>query len=377
MNNMVRQEKLRDSRYELIRIIAMILIMASHCVKFTIGDYGFINQPATFNYIVAMIAIMFGNVGTYLFIILTCWFSTGRVSFKAKRVTKMLWQTWTTCILCILIALVFKMKTINKVYIIRELITPFDTQYWFVTTIVVFTMLLPVLQMVDLKLDNKKIKVICAVLILARPVRAIVSKDLAGDLCDFIACFFIVSYLKREPENWLRKHYRSGLFLYSLFVSILILCKFALPDKLFGLTIFTSDGGGLYAALVRRIRLRTIFQLFGAICAFYALKETTIKPNKTINLIASNAFGVYLWHYNYAFRAIIWKGIFCANYLYTKTYMYIFLIMLGPVMVYLACSIVEVVRKKIFDDYLYEKMPWIQKLEICIDNLYEWNDLKQ
>ena len=43
--------KKRDSQIELLRIIAMLMILASHCVRYTCGnEYGFLNTLVGLNY---------------------------------------------------------------------------------------------------------------------------------------------------------------------------------------------------------------------------------------------------------------------------------------------------------------------------------------
>ena len=364
--------KIRDSRYELMRIAAMLMIMASHCVKFTLGsDYEFLYSEASFNYAVAFIVIMLGNVGTYLFILLTCKFSLGKVRFKASRVIKLLWQTVTTCILCLIIAYVFHLRPISIRLIVRELLTPFDSQYWFITAMLIFVLILPALQLVDSKLDDGKIKVLCLVLILARPVRALLFSSLAGDLGDFVACFFVVSYLKRRPENWFKKHDKMGLTLYAGLIALLLLARYLLPSRLLGVSMFGEEGG-LFQTVIKRLRQRTVFQLFCAICLFYAMEALRIKPSKWINFAAKFTLGVYLWHYNYVFRDIVWTDVFNAEYVYTSTNLYLLLVLIGPVLVYAAFSAAEYLRSRVLDDWLYPKLSWMQKLEAFIDRHYDW-----
>lgn len=96
-NNMSKKAITRDSRLELIRIISMLLIMAYHCVKFTLGtNYNFLEGSHGINYYCSLVVLMTGSIGTYLFIVLTCWFSVDKINFKAERLLRTIWQTWTT-----------------------------------------------------------------------------------------------------------------------------------------------------------------------------------------------------------------------------------------------------------------------------------------
>ena len=363
----------RDSRYELIRIVSMLLIMASHCVRCTAGgSYAFLEGAHGINYFCSHFVVMFGNVGTYLFIILTCWFSVDKVSFKADRLLKTLWQTWTTCVLCLIIAFIFHIPSLSLKNFIRELMTPFDIQYWFVTTFCVFILALPMLQTLVGKMDDARLKFACMALLFICPFRGIIKTEIMGFFGDFVTVFFVVAYLKRHPQNWLEKHNKLGLTLFMLFVIVCIAAGEFLPEKLFGKNI-NGGSGSLYILVIRKIRQRTVFQLWGAICTFYAFKHIPLKQSRIINSLARPAFGVYLWHFNLLLRAWIWQHLLHADYLYKETDLYFLLLIFGPVLMYCVFSLIEMLRAYLLDQYLYKALPWNKKIADWIDQHYQWN----
>ena len=364
---------IRDSRYELIRIVSMLLIVASHCVKWTLGDnYAFLEGPHGFNYFFAFVTVMFGNVGTYLFIILTCWFSVDKVSFKADRLLRTVWQTWTTSILCLIITFILRFRTISLKNAISEMITPFDNQYWFVTVFCVFILVLPMLQTLVQKMDDSRLRFTCLILLILCPFRGILKAEIFGQIGDFFTVFFVVAYLKRHPDNWIEKHNKLGLALFVLFVFLCLIAGEVLPEYLFGKHM-NGGSGSLYVKIIRKLRLRTIFQLWGAICSFYAFTHIHLKPSRLINTIAKPAFGVYLWHYNVLLRDWIWVDALHANYLYQETNLYPLLLIFGPVLIYGVFSLIETLRAYVLDQHLYGILPWNKKLTEWIDRNYQWN----
>ncbi len=363
---------LRDSRLELIRIVSMLLIIAYHCLKFTLGsDYAFILEPHGVNYHVSMFILLGGSFGSYLFIILTCWFSVDKVSFKAERLLKTLWQTWTTCIVSLVIAGVLNLRSFSMVSAIKEIVTPFYSQYWFVSAYIIFILILPMLQTVLLKMDDRSIKFTCLVLLIASPLREIIGNDLLGELGRFITVFFVIGYLKRHPGNWIERHCLLGLAIYFLFIIAFIFAGDVLPGKIFGFNLNGGEGS-LYVTAVRHLRFMTIVQLIGAVIAFYAFKRIELQPSRLINTLSKTAFGVYLWHYNIMFRNLIWQDIFHVDYIYRETKLYVLLLILGPVIVYCVLSLVETIRSILFDKILYKRIPWNNRIESFVNRCYEW-----
>lgn len=362
----------RDSRFELIRILAMLGVLAGHCNTFAFSfKEEFLPWPFSVNYAFAMATSLLCHTSNWFFILLTCWFSVGRVSFKAKRLLKILWQIWTTCVLSVLLAVLLGLDTVNIKTVALELITPLSTQYWYATAMVVFIIILPLLQSLEQHLDNDRLIVVCVLLILIRPIRSIFTAMLAGEICDFILGFFLVCYLKRNPDNWFKKHYKAGILLVLAMTAVLILGKALLPQKLFGFTLF-SKSGGLFPALIHKLSKRSLHQLILAVCLFYAIMNLNLRSSRFINVLAKYTFGVYLWHYNYVFREIIWKNLLHANYAYTRSNLYGVFIILAPMLVFAACSAVEWARSRVLDDWLYPRLPWNSRLEALIDRHYHW-----
>ena len=373
-----KDAKVRETKYELLRLLAMLMIMASHSVKCTMGtEYEFLGEPPGLNYFAALATVLVGNIGTYLFILLSCWFSTEKIGFRTDRILRLLWQVWTTCLLCAGFGAAFRLRSFTMRTLLREMVTPFGpqngTQYWYVTAFAAFLLLLPALQYLAQKLDDKKIGFLCVVLIALGPLRQFIDTDLLGDVGDFVLMFFLCVYMKHKPDNWLRRHCFLGLALLALLVAGTLLARVVLPERLAGFTI-VGTSGGRFNVMILRLRKRTIFQMFGALCLFYAFDRLRIRPVAAINRLAGYAFGVYLWHYNVMFREVIWQDVFHSEQLFRGgSPVYVLIPLLAPLAVYLAASAVEFVRRRVLDQWLYPKLPWNASLCAKLDSIYDWS----
>ena len=87
-----------------------------------------------------------------------------------------------------------------------------------------------------------------------------------------------------------------------------------------------------------------VIQSISYFCLFASL---SIKYNKFINALGATTFGVYLIHDNNLVRGIIYKGFLLSN---KKFYSYkiIIYIILVAIIIYITCTIIEIIRQKLF-----------------------------
>lgn len=95
--------------------------------------------------------------------------------------------------------------------------------------------------------------------------------------------------------------------------------------------------------------------LGAALSLFIGFKHLGMKYNSIINLLASATFGVYLIHDNHIFRPYMWDKIFKLSSYQESSYLIPYTIAV-IIAVYLSCSIIELIRSKIFRVISREKL---------------------
>ena len=137
------KNKQRVSKFELLRIIAMFLIVLHHSIihgVFAVGINNEINYPV--NTIVSTILGMGGRIGVYLFVLVTGYFMIYSHITLAKII-----KLWLPIFFWSILLYSFVGIMINNEFSIKNTITSFFpiifNQYWFMTVYVFMYCLIP------------------------------------------------------------------------------------------------------------------------------------------------------------------------------------------------------------------------------------------
>ena len=162
----------------------------------------------------------------------------------------------------------------------------------------------------------------------------------------FILGYFSASYIKKYDPPVLN---HTGL---NLIVSIVILVFLAFWKVLLILLsekipLFKSDFAR-FLYLGGNIDKAPVFM--AALLCFCAFKNINIPHNRVINLIASTTFGIYLLHVNGHLKYFIWHRIFKYDE-YVNSSRFIFHMLLTSVIVFLAFSTIDLLRKLFLEKF--------------------------
>ncbi len=131
VENLVKTKNTRDSRFEVLRIIAMLLIVLFH---FSLQAQPYRLDEGSHNIIYIFLVRLFmpfGKIGVDIFVIITGYFLGGKV-LSIKKSLERIWTVWSQSIfysiLLFVLYTIFNHK-INKDYIIKAIksIFPFIT----------------------------------------------------------------------------------------------------------------------------------------------------------------------------------------------------------------------------------------------------------
>ncbi len=359
--------KERDSNFELLRIICIFLIVMSHCILHSCANSREILEPVqlNLNHFFSIMVGTWGRLAVEIFVILSSWFLVDGYGIHSKKIVKIVAQTWFWCIVLLCIGLVLNLDVISTKVIIKELLTPIYPQYWFVTNYVIFYMIVPFLQVFVKSIDKKRLGLLCCIFSIL--VVAYKLTEGVSNIIYFIYLFILTAWIK-DNEGWFKKYSNLlSIFCYIVLVILKILAKDA--DLLFDISL--GDKAILLINAVQML-LTTIFA-FSLVNCFARIK---IKYNRIINIIASTTLGVYVIHENIIMRgesnqvSMLWDSIFGVGNAYSESKGYIGITILSVVVTCVLCSIIELVRIKIMDSCVIDKMKWLDKICNKVDKLY-------
>lgn len=327
------QKAPRNSAIELLRILAMAMIVLSHiCVH-----SGFDRTYAPFS--INRLFIQFGtlgNLGVVLFLLITGYF---RSSFRTKALSRLLGQVWFYSISIFLVCRFFFGYSYSADMLWKVFLPTVYNEYWFFTAYFILFLLSPFLNTLLDHLTRKQFETMLTGMLLLWSVLPTLTEQpmYAAELPQFLLYYCLGAYFRMYPDNCFRK---PGLRWAAVLGAMLVLL---------GLTVgfgycerFTPEAFGASHRFYDRNSLPTLTLAVGLFSLAVYSKPFT---SPFINTLGSCTFGVYLIHDNPAVRELLWR-----NWLHWGAWFtsgsFIPRLILSVILVYAVCTAIEWLRQK-------------------------------
>lgn len=308
------EKKQRNSNIELLRVVAMFLIIVYHISFHSIwgqlGESQEFNVPVFQpNLIVLDIAFSFGKIGNVIFILISGYFlvEKGKNIDIAKISKKLFLQlVFAALILTVASTLIYISRHINNFTLIN--FHDINTMSWFVgyyyVIIVLATFFLnPILQNMDRK-NYVKFLAITFMLVQFGWSGDLLNKVFEGArlLLTGIFAYALGGYIKKyEPFKKLRS-LTLILIIVATYV-IVILSAFNIFEN--GIHEYLVNGGkGPFYQNIPQFEDHSLMVIVIAVCLFELFTRVNIGIHKWINYLGQATFMVYLIHDNELFYSI-------------------------------------------------------------------------
>lgn len=297
----------RDSSFELLRIVAMLMIVASHATQHSqAGDFSLLLQPLGINTAATYLLGTYGQLGVCLFVIISSWFLCGKSGIRAEKAVRLYAQTMLCSLAIFALVKIGGFEPVGIKELAKALLTPAWGGYWFIRTYLLFYIVMPFLQHYVQGADERTHGKLALVLVMMIPTLHFFfpTGSEFGLVGDFVCIFVAVSYLKRREGNFLERH------CVATFVGLLALMQ----ASLFAVH-FLCGKFGIGAEREKQILLhiyasRHVFTMTLAMSLFYVFKQyVRIGHSRLINAVAGTTFGVYILHENPLFHAYGENGL--------------------------------------------------------------------
>jgi len=346
MNSIASSKRERNSSIELLRIIAMIFIVMSHSSVH--GDFPNVASHVLLNnYFLDWLVL--GNLGVDIFVMISGYFLSTK-EFKIQSVTKLLAQVWFFSCLCLAIYILAG-NTVSFKELITAILPTIFNQYWFFTAYIVLLILTPYINVLIKNTDRKQLLSCLGIMIaLWSILPTFTTRSMYGsELPQFLMFYLLGAYLKKYPDNALSipnvRRWLTGCSGVLLLASSMVLRFF--NDNIWSISVPTI-------LFYSRTSILVVGLAIGMISTAVYHKPWS---NKFVNTISSCTFGVYLLHDNVLFRRMLWP-VWLNNDAFYDSHTLIVRILLSGIIVYVGCTLVEIVRQKLFArpmEYLIEK----------------------
>ena len=325
----------RQSNLELLRIIAMIMVITVHYV----GHGRVLDNVEVFslNFYVSNLMQAFTTFSVPIYVMISAYFMCEK-EFKLKRVFKIWLQVFFYSISIYLLTLVLGLNEFSMLQFIKNILPIICNQYSFVTAYIMLLILSPFLNKVIEVFDKglyEKLVITLIIMFFVLGAGLPINVITCSYLSLLVVIYLITAYIKKYYKLNIKKEYYFFIFLASvmtIFIGRILMYKVGLG---FESSIFFA--------------YNNLFVFIGTVSLFMFFSQLYIK-SKLINKIAKLTFGIYLIHDNNYVREILYDKILHVDkWIDSNVFIIVAIISIG--LIFISCGIIELCRSKIFEGF--------------------------
>lgn len=273
---MEQQKNIRQSNFEILRIIAAIMIVFHHY-----SLHGFYVLERSQNKLLGVFCALWGKVGVNIFVLISGYFLINQ-KFKIKKILSLIGQVYFYSILIMIINLVVDNNA--NITMIKQSLLPTNL-WWFFNAYFIMYCVSPLINIIIKKAKLTYNVIIGLVFIY------ILLNIYSNVYLDVMYMYVIGAYIRISNFRFKR--------IWDKIILIIILT---------GILFYIN----LIAARENFLKINMMFLPLTLISLllFICFKDCNIKNNCLINSLAKSSFAVYLLHDSNVFRNFIWKDIF-------------------------------------------------------------------
>ena len=358
-NNRGGQCKERNSNLELLRILAMLLIIAHHYVVNSGITNLFDVQNPTSNMVFLQLWGMWGKAAINIFILISGYFMC-KSSLTLNKILKLYLEVKFYKIIIFLIMYAMGYQSLGVMEIFKAV---FNVLYGFnrgfTGSFFAFYIFIPFYNLLIQKMNKKgHFSLICMLIFIFTFTGTFINAPVFHHMGWYMTLYFVASYIRLYPNEYTEKCMANfvvlGVVALLSYVSIVAFDLLHIDMAYY----FVADSHKIFAFLI-------------GISAFLAFKNLNIRINKFINRISATTFGILLIHANSeAMRTFLWHDLIKVPQMYIfpliDLFLHAFVSMIG---VFVVCSLIDMVRIYVLEKplfkFLSKKFPILNKSLEC------------
>lgn len=317
--------KKRDSKFEILRIISMIFIISSH-----FSLYG--NWTNETKHIISTRQFQpLGQVGVYLFVMISGYFLSGRpIDFKKAwiRIIPLWRKTILYSVCACIIAIIFRLDSINIKSILKSILPVSLNEYWFMTSFILLMLMTPLLNYLINNYNKKTLQYcILGIVIVADIYPLLNNSPLGGILSSSV---LISSYL---ISGYIRK-YKFDIKSYWLAI-LIVLCLSGEYASMYVMNLLHHNPLKFTNGILPLLAAIGIFIIFIKMPSFY---------NRYINFFASSVLASYLLTMHQTIYNWFWKDFVNVGKFQYSSYLTLIGLSISLIIVLTCCLIDKVLQ---------------------------------
>lgn len=301
-------DKKRMANYELLRILAMVMVVVMHFLTWS-DSLPAMDMPLIGSRVLGALMESFCLVAVNVYVLISGYFGVNS-SFKPTRAVSLLCQVWFYTLLILAVFTAAGIPTAlsgHGIYGLIQYLFPIETEhYWFITAYFMLYLLTPVLHQGVRHMSRRQLQIaIGCLLILLSGIKSVspvvfVFDRYGYDLPWFICVYLVAAYLRLYGSDFFEK---KGWLVYV----VSCLAGFGLHLTMWFLG---QRWDCFHYYFTVPFHYNFIFCLTGAIGLFYGFSHVQIREGRlagAIRKMGSLSLGIYLLHEHIDLRAL-WYG---------------------------------------------------------------------
>lgn len=352
MNSNRKRDKLnRNSSIELLKMIAMFMIVISH----TIPRYG--NYSSCIDFAIARPGLVdwllyvfyyFGQIGNAVFIICSAWFLCDSQHIKLRKISHIYADAFTISILWLVITWLLGFIVPLK-DVIKSFLPVFFKNNWFISCYIVFYILHPILNGIINRLSQREH--LSIVIIMSAVYSCLATVWLQAyyynELVGFILLYFIVTYMKQYMHGFRNNMKWNILILLSSVIMLFLLI---------GATQFMGCHTGVFSnQMLRWCCFNNPLVIMIALSSFNLFNKMEFRSVR-VNEIMSVSLIIYIVHENLilneTLKPYLWQLIY-EKYGYSKI---VFWVLGFAIIYFVGSAIVALLYKITIQKFIKKRM---------------------
>lgn len=352
----MESKKIRQSNYELMRIVSMFFIVIWHIIIHSGLMYN--TSPMISNILQFILFIIIVHVNS--FVLITGYFQYDK-KFSLKKFLAVYMPSWFYKIVIPIILMCLGIITLGK-WDIFQAINPIGYSYWFILTYLLLYLVSPYLNIIIKQLNKKQHLNLLILLFVLFSILPFITNQVYGpnngtNIIQFIMLYFIGAYLRKYPIEKLNS---KKILLIGFIGCIIINFGLYLTTNVISDTNHTTLKSITNAIQINLTSYSNPIVIIQTIIYFLFFGTFSFK-NKFINSVSPLMFGVYLIHDNKYIREPLYNQLFdLQNHFWYNNLTIIIYIMLIAISIFISCTIIEKLRQ--LSSNKIQKLSFIKKI---------------
>lgn len=350
--------KKRERNYEILRIVAMLMIVCLHYLSKG-GALEYPTRSLTPTGYVSWFIEAFCLVAVNVYILLSGYFGIGKKQTDLKDVFLRIIRIWLQVMFySVGIGVLFLMLGKQKfdIYTLLTYVFPIVTEhYWFATAYLLLTLFSPFLNSGVNSINKRSLQgILLCMLLVFSVAKTVLPMQLPWDKKGYDAFWFVFlyltgAYLRKYGVKWIKSRTRA--------VILYVVCSLMIFSSLLIIRALYLKYGILENFITYGYSYNFLLCYLGAIGLFLSFQSNakTGEPkicSKILQTVSGATFGVYLIHEHINLRYLWQTWFHCADFIHAPVFVFVLHMLATITIVFIGCIGIEILRKAIMDRLL-------------------------